>query len=100
LLSVSCERVPGAAGDSGLCVFKADARYCINFAASGDGDPNGEGLVHWPAYEGTSERILGLGNSIGVVEYDLSRFEFIQGFRTNGMFPASWATINVTAASH
>lgn len=73
--------------------------YWINFAASEDGDPNGEGLPHWPAYEGGGGRILGLGREIGVVEYDLSRFEFIESFRTDGVFPTSWLSINVTTAA-
>ena len=37
-------------------------RYWIQFAMTGD--PNTEGLTHWPAYHADSERYLELGDKI------------------------------------
>lgn len=42
----------------------AMARYWVNFARSGD--PNGEGLPHWPAFTHDEGQVLDLGNVIGV----------------------------------
>ena len=72
--------------------------YWVNFARSSN--PNGAGLTAWPAYAGAgSADILGLGNTIAPVNYDLSRFQFIGGFRTNGVLPTSWRAINVSEAT-
>ena len=45
-------------------VADATARYWVNFARSGD--PNGEGLPHWPAFTHDEGQVLDLGNVIGV----------------------------------
>ena len=72
--------------------------YWVNFAKSSN--PNGAGLTPWPAYTGAGPAdILGLGNTIAPVNYDLSRFQFIKGFRTNGVLPTSWRSINVSEAT-
>ena len=73
--------------------------YWVNFAKSGN--PNGAaGLPTWPTYSGAgSADILGLGNTIAPVNYDLTRFQFIESFRTNGVLPTSWRSINVSEAT-
>ena len=60
----------------------------------------------WPAYSGgagaayAGPDILGLNNTIAPVTYDLSRFKFIESFRTNnGVLPTSWRSINVSEAT-
>lgn len=40
--------------------------YWSNFARTGD--PNGAGLVHWPAYRGEEPKVLELGASIAAIE--------------------------------
>jgi para-nitrobenzyl esterase len=72
--------------------------YWVNFAKSSN--PNGAGLTTWPTYTGAgSADILGLGNTIAPVDYDLSRFQFIEGFRSGGVLPTSWRSINVSEAT-
>ncbi len=38
--------------------------YWVNFAASGD--PNGNGLAKWPAYNPGEDQLLEFGDQIGV----------------------------------
>lgn len=72
--------------------------YWVNFAKSGN--PNGAGLPTWPTYSSAgSADIFGLGNTIAPVNYDLTRFQFIESFRTNGVLPTSWRSINVSEAT-
>lgn len=40
------------------------SRYWVNFASAGD--PNGKGLVHWPAFTATDNNVMHLGSATGV----------------------------------
>ena len=69
--------------------------YWTNFAKTGN--PNGNGLPTWPAYVGGGSDILELGDVVAPDNYNLSRFRFIASFRTDGVLPASWRNVNVSA---
>ena len=83
---------PPTAAD--LAFGKQIMTYWVNFAKTSN--PNGSGQPTWPPYIGAGSDILGLGNTIAPVDYDLDRFKFIQGFRTGGVLPTSWRSINVS----
>jgi para-nitrobenzyl esterase len=55
--------VPWTDADRGLA--EQVSSYWVNFATTGD--PNGRGLPQWPAYSPASERVFGLGPSIGPI---------------------------------
>ena len=69
--------------------------YWTNFAKTGN--PNGNGLPTWPAYVGGGSDILELGDVVAPDNYNLSRFHFIASFRTDGVLPESWRSVNVSA---
>ena len=87
------------AGPADQAFSKQVMGYWVNFAKTGN--PNGEGLPKWPAYASGSGNndILGLGNNIASINYDLARFKFIKGFRSGGILPVSWRSINVSETS-
>jgi hypothetical protein len=72
--------------------------YWVNFAKSSN--PNGVGLTTWPVYTGAeSADILDLGTTIAPTSYDLTRFQFTEGFRSGGVLPTSLRSINVSEAT-
>ncbi|ETN37471.1 uncharacterized protein HMPREF1541_07093 [Cyphellophora europaea CBS 101466] len=80
---------PSAADEA----FSATLRkYWSNFAKTGN--PNGNGVPTWPAYGGSGLNVQGLSNAIKPFNYDISRYTYIAGFRTNGALPESWKTMN------
>lgn len=68
--------------------------YWTNFAKTGN--PNGENLEEWPPYAGDGSSILGLGNTTGSADYDLSHLQFLASFREGGTLLEEWR--NATAA--
>lgn len=64
--------------------------YWINFARSGN--PNGGGLPIWPSYTVQGSQVLLINDKTtgAAPEQDTARFRFLEGFRVNGRFPASW----------
>lgn len=46
-------------------VSRVMSQYWVNFARTGD--PNGEGVPHWPRYEAATDQSIELGAEIGVV---------------------------------
>ena len=70
---------------------KQTMSFWINFARLGN--PNGANLLNWDLYGG-GKGIIELGKTIKPSTYDLSRFKFIQSFRSNGVLPASWRSVN------
>jgi para-nitrobenzyl esterase len=53
--------------------------YWVNFATAGD--PNGEGLPHWPAFDAKNRITLELGEKTGTLSIaDTARFEFFEKF--------------------
>ena len=71
--------------------------YWTNFAKNGN--PNGQGLQNWPQYDSSNKQFLQLGNTIAPIHYDLSRYEFIAGLRTDGVLPMNWRNLNVSAST-
>ena len=69
--------------------------YWTNFAKTGN--PNGFGLPAWPAYVGAGSDIMELGTTVAPDNYNLSRFNFIASFRTEGVLPTNWVNVNVSA---
>ncbi len=63
--------------------------YWANFATRGD--PNGNGLPHWPAFSDGSQ-IMGFASSVGAVDdvLQMKRFRFIASFRVGGVLPVNW----------
>ncbi len=67
--------------------------YWVNFARTGN--PNGPGLPVWPAYETDKSTVMRFAQTTAAApESGTERFRFLQKFRTNGRFPASWLTVN------
>jgi len=53
--------------------------YWVNFATAGD--PNGEGLPHWPAFDASRRSTMELGEKTGLRAIaDTARFEFFEKF--------------------
>ena len=40
--------------------------YCVNFAATGN--PNGQGLPEWTAFDPVSPRVMEFGDSVEVID--------------------------------
>lgn len=73
--------------------------YWTNFAKLGD--PNdggsGSGLAQWPKFSGQGIPTLRFTNSsIAAYEYPQQPFDFIGGFRTVGVLPLKWQSLNVS----
>ena len=63
--------------------------YWVNFATNGN--PNGLGLPHWPAYDAKGV-LQELGQSIKPRANDQAgRFRFISSFRRGGLLPEKWS---------
>jgi len=78
------------ASQEDITFSKTVMSYWVNFAKYGD--PNGEGLPYWNKFE--REFIHNLGNQVGrVYNPQLSRFEFIESFREEGVLPNDWHDI-------
>lgn len=71
--------------------------YWINFAKHGN--PNGQELPNWPLYNSENIQFLQLGNTIAPLNYNVTRYRFIEGLRTDGVLPMSWRELNVSASS-
>jgi para-nitrobenzyl esterase len=55
------------------------SQYWVNFAENGD--PNGEGMPHWPAYQQSSDRALELGQSVKEVDHlNQTALDFLDTF--------------------
>ncbi len=52
--------------DTDRALARTMAAYWVNFATTGD--PNGDSLPDWPIYDPTSDGVLELGDTIGVVQ--------------------------------
>ena len=70
--------------------------YWSNFAKYGTPNAAGDNLVSWPKYGGQSNNILLLNATVTTTNYDLTGFEFLKGFRTGGLFPQAWHSLNVS----
>ena len=59
------------------------SQYWVNFATTGN--PNGEGLPAWPAFDPTNEQALGFGDTIGVVPApNKAALDFLDSIATQG----------------
>ena len=59
----NADRVPGVTpSEEDIALSEAMMGYWVNFASGGD--PNGDGLAQWPAYENDSDRYQELGSAI------------------------------------
>jgi carboxylesterase type B len=55
--------------------------YWVNFASGGD--PNGTGLMAWPAYDEADEPYLELGDNLRVKQHLLKpQLDFLDGLET------------------
>jgi len=62
--------------------------YWVNFATNGD--PNGAGLPHWPAYR-SDGRVMNFGAATGPQDNAWGpRFRFLSSYRTAGVLPHAW----------
>ena len=69
--------------------------YWTNFAKTSN--PNGAGLPTWPKYcTNCGTNVQNLASPTTPIDYDLDRFEFIKSFRTDGVLPKSWRSINIS----
>ncbi|CAI7579969.1 unnamed protein product [Penicillium pancosmium] len=71
--------------------------YWVNFAKMGD--PNGgsgSSLAQWPKFAGQGIPTLRFTNSsIAAYEYPQQPFDFIEQFRTAGVLPWKWQSLNI-----
>jgi carboxylesterase type B len=64
--------------------------YWANFAARGD--PNGEGLPEWPAFDPKAKIVLQLGDNTGRIPAATdARFEFYRRYFASHPKPCSFA---------
>lgn len=98
-LTENAFRAKDAAPEAGDRAFSRLMRlYWINFARAGD--PNGEGLPHWPLYEGAGSNVMHLSrNSAAAPETVAARFAFIESFREEGVLPADWRAVEARMSS-
>ena len=70
--------------------------YWSNFAKYRDPNgPQGE-LPDWPKYTGCEDNFQQLNQKIAPTEYSLKGFQFLKGFRRNGLFPLKWHSLDVS----
>lgn len=62
-------------------IADALSSYWVNFARNGN--PNGEGLPEWPAYDPDNERVMNLGNPLRVREFNVQGIEAISEYVSN-----------------
>jgi len=73
--------------------------YWTNFAKHGSPNAQQKGLLPiWPAYGSGAADTMELGSTSAPINYNLERLRFIASFRLDGVLPASWRLLNVSAS--
>ena len=72
--------------------------YWTNFAKYADpnGQPCDSGLPPWPKFTGGADGVQLLNATIQPTEIQIGGFEFLKGFRKDGLFPLNWHVLNVS----
>jgi para-nitrobenzyl esterase len=74
--------------------------YWTNFAKYGTPNHAGDGLAQWPTYAGGAGNVQPLTSPIAPTMYNITGFEFLKGFRTAGLFPLQWHSLNVSSVTN